>query len=66
MSKMKIVCWEGDSHMVKIDEKEAAYIYQNGPNDDYSLSVRFLDKDISFSPRQLRKIADFMEGRDGH
>jgi hypothetical protein len=48
--------------MVKIDEKEAAYIYFKGAMDN-TMCIRFLDKDASISARQLRKIADFMEGR---
>ena len=60
MNGMQIVSWEGDAYMVKLYGKEAAYIYFKGAMDN-TMGIRFLDKDASFSARQLRKIADFME-----
>jgi len=60
---MKIVRWEGDAHMALVNGRQVAYIFQTGRDGEYEYCVRFLDKMESLSAKDLRKIADFMEGK---
>lgn len=60
---MRIVKWEGDAHMAQVDGKSVAYIFQTDRASDYEFRVRFLEKMESFSAKDLRKIADFLEGK---
>ncbi len=60
---MRIVRWEGDAHMALVNGRKVAYIFQTDRDSEYEYRVRFLEKMESFSAKDLRKIADFLDGK---